>query len=250
MKKINILERTKLTYSIRESFKTLRTNLLFSGSDVKTVLLTSCVSNEGKSTVSLELAKSLAASDKKVLLLDTDLRKSVFVTRYTDCIDSVLGLSEFLSSQASLEDVLYETNIENLHVISAGAVPPNPVELLGSKKFEEFLHQMREKYDYVLIDASPLGLVIDASVISAFCDGAVLIIAADEISYKFAADVKEQLQKSNCKILGAILNRVQVKTSKYYSKYYGQKYGRYGYYMHNENANEIVDTAVSEDEKI
>jgi len=230
MKQINILDRNKFTYSIREAFKTLRTNLLFSGSDVKTILLTSCLSNEGKSTISLELAKSLASADKKVLLIDADLRKSVFVTRYTEVTESILGLSEFLSSQASLDDVLYETNVKNLNVIFAGAVPPNPVELLGSVKFDEFLHKIREEYDYVLIDASPLGLVIDASVISAFCDGAVLIVAANEISYKFAADVKEQLEKSNCKILGAVLNRVPTKSNGAYGKYYGQKYGRYGTY--------------------
>ena len=230
MKKITILEKNKFTYSIREAFKTLRTNLLFSGSDVKTILLTSCISNEGKSTVSLELAKSLASSDKKVLLIDADLRKSVFVTRYTDTTDSVLGLSEFLSSQASLDDVLYETNTKNLHVIFAGAVPPNPVELLGSHKFDEFLHQVREQYDYVLIDASPLGLVIDASVISAFCDGAILIIAANEISYKFASEVKEQLEKSNCRVLGAILNRVPMHSGSYYNNYYKKYYGRYKKY--------------------
>lgn len=227
MKQITILDRNKFTYHIREAFKTLRTNLLFSGSDVKTIVMTSCLSNEGKSTVSLELAKSLAAADKKVLLIDADLRKSVFVTRYTEVTETVLGLSEFLSSQAKLEDVLYETNTDGLHIIFAGSVPPNPVELLGSRKFDEFLHQIREEYDYVLIDASPLGLVIDAAVISSFCDGAVLIIAANEISHKFAAGVQEQLEKANCKILGAVLNRVPVKSS---GKYYGQKYGRYGAY--------------------
>ena len=231
MKKITILERNKFSYSIKEAFKTLRTNLLFSGSDITTVLLTSCLNNEGKSTVSLELAKSLAAAGKKVLLVDADLRKSVFVTRYTEATEAVLGLSEFLSAQATLEDVLYETNTEGLHVVFAGAVPPNPVELLGSHQFDEFLHSVREQYDYVLIDASPLGLVIDASVISSFCDGAVLIIAANEVSYKFASSVKEQLEKGNCKILGAVLNRVPTKASGAYGKYgkYGS-YGRYGAY--------------------
>ena len=241
MKQITILERNKFTYSIREAFKTLRTNLLFSGSDVKTILLTSCLNNEGKSTVSLELAKSLASADKKVLLIDADLRKSVFVTRYTETTESVLGLSELLSSQAALDDVLYETNIKNMNVIFAGAVPPNPVELLGSSKFDEFLHKVREEYDYVLIDASPLGLVIDASVISAFCDGAILIVAANEISYKFATGVKEQLEKSNCKILGAVLNRVPVKANGAYGKYYG-KYGRYGNYGNYGNANFVDDS--------
>jgi capsular exopolysaccharide synthesis family protein len=133
-----------------------------------------------------------------------------------------------LIARATIDDVLYETNTEGLHVIFAGAVPPNPVELLGSKKFEDFIRQIRELYDYVIVDASPLGLVIDASVISAVCDGAVLIVAANEISYKFALEVKEQLEKANCKILGAVLNRVPVTQGARYGKY--SKYGKYGKY--------------------
>jgi capsular exopolysaccharide synthesis family protein len=238
MKKIELIEREKFNYHIREAFKALRTNLLFSGSDVKTVVVTSCLNNEGKSTISLELSKSLATAGKKVLMIDADLRKSVLVTRYTETTKSIRGLSEYLSSQATIDDVLYETNTEGLHVIFAGAVPPNPVELLGSKKFEDFIRQIRELYDYVIVDASPLGLVIDASVISAVCDGAVLIVAANEISYKFALEVKEQLEKANCKILGAVLNRVPVTQGARYGKYgkyvkYGKyaKYGTYGSYV-------------------
>ena len=234
MKKIEIIEREKFNYQIREAFKTLRTNLLFSGSDTKTIVLTSCLNNEGKSTVTLELSKSLAAAGKKVLLIDADLRKSVLVTRYTETKDTVYGLSEYLSSQATIDDVLYETNTDGLHVIFAGAVPPNPVELLGSRKFEEFMRQIRDVYDYVLIDASPLGLVIDASVISAVCDGAVLIVAANEISYKFALEVKDQLEKGHCRILGAVLNRVPATQGGGYGRYgkYGKyaKYGKYGTY--------------------
>lgn len=237
MKNITLKEHGKFSFSIKEAFKTLRTNLLFSGSDIKTVLITSCVKNEGKSTVSLELAKALSLSEKKVLLIDADLRKSVLVSKYASDAKDITGLSEYLSSQASLDDVLFKTQYDNFDVLFAGAVPPNPVELLGSNKFQELLAQMKQEYDYVIIDAAPLGAVIDASVISAFCDGSILVICANEIGYRFANEVKCQLEKSGCKVLGAILNKVSSKPSsyynRYYKKYYGKyskgKYGRYGY---------------------
>lgn len=231
----NINETNKLDYSARESFKTLRTNFLFCGDDYKTILITSSVKNEGKSTVSIELAKSLALADKKVLLIDADLRKSVYASTYTTNTQEVVGLSEFLSGQTTYDNIIYSTQFENLSLIFAGAVPPNPVELLGSKKFEELIKQKREEYDYVIIDAAPLGAVIDAAAVAAFCDGAIMVIAANEIRTRLAQDVKEQIEKSNCKVLGAILNKVPMKAGSYYDSYYKKYYGRskngakYGY---------------------
>jgi len=230
MKTTAIKETKKFNYSVREAFKTLRTNFLFCGDDIKTVLITSCVKNEGKSTISIELSKSLALSEKKVLLIDSDLRKSVFATKYTSNEGNILGLSEYLSGQAEYDDVLYSTDNENLHMIFAGAVPPNPVELLGSNKFRTLVKQAREQYDYVIIDAAPLGAVIDASAISAFVDGAILVVTANEISYRFAQDIKIQLEKSDCKVLGAILNRIPMRSGSYYNKYYKKYYGRYKKY--------------------
>ena len=230
MKSTTFNETKKFSYSVREAFKTLRTNFLFCGDDIKTVLVTSCVKNEGKSTISLELAKSLALSDKKVLLIDADLRKSVFATRYTINTEDVIGLSEYLSGQAQYNDIVYSTQNENFQMIFAGAVPPNPVELLGSAKFDELIKGVREQYDYVVIDAAPLGAVIDASAISAFVDGAILVITANEISYRFAQDVKNQLEKSNCRVLGAILNRIPMRSGSYYNNYYKKYYGRYKKY--------------------
>lgn len=230
MNTITLNETKKFNYSVREAFKTLKTNFLFCGDDVKTVLITSCVKNEGKSTISIELAKSLALSEKKVLLIDSDLRKSVFATRYTTNNGNIVGLSEYLSGQANYDDVLYSTDNENLSLIFAGAVPPNPVELLGSNKFRSLVSEAREKYDYVIIDAAPLGAVIDASAISAFVDGAILVVTANEISYRFAQDIKVQLEKSGCRVLGAILNRIPMKSGSYYNNYYKKYYGRYKKY--------------------
>ena len=232
MKKTIINETKNTNYAVREAFKSLRTNFLFCGTEYKTVLITSCVKNEGKSTISLELSKSLAVSDKKVLLIDADLRKSVFATKYTTNSDEIIGLSEFLSGQAEYDDIIFSTQNKNLDIIFAGAVPPNPVELLGSKKFEELVASKRDEYDYVIIDAAPLGPVIDASVISTVCDGAILVITANYIAQRFALDVKEQIEKSGCKVLGAILNRIPTKSGSYYTRYYRRYYGKYRKYSH------------------
>ena len=159
MKNVSINNIKKQNYSIRESFKALRTNFLFCGAENKVVLITSCVKNEGKSTISIELSKSLSLSEKKVLLIDADLRKSMFASKYTTNDGNISGLSEYLSGQAEYDDILYGTQNENLNLIFAGAVPPNPVELLGSQKFEKLITRARDEYDYIIIDAAPLGAV-------------------------------------------------------------------------------------------
>lgn len=230
MKKTTINETKNFNYTVREAFKTLRTNFLFCGPEYKSILITSCVKNEGKSTISIELSKSLALSDKKVLLIDADLRKSVFATKYTSNNEEILGLSEYLSGQATYEDILYSTQNSNLDIIFAGAVPPNPVELLGSSLFADLIAQAESSYDYVIVDAAPLGAVIDAAVISAVCDGAILVITANYIAQRFANDVKEQLERSGCKVLGAILNRVPLRNGSYYNRYYKRYYGKYKKY--------------------
>lgn len=230
MKKVTLCDIKNQNYSVRESFKALRTNFLFCGTEYKSVLVTSCVKNEGKSTISIELSKSLALSEKKVLLIDADLRKSMLASKYTENDGNILGLSEYLSGQAEFDDILYGTQNDNLHLIYAGAVPPNPVELLGSQKFANLMEIAKENYDYIIVDAAPLGAVIDASVISSVCDGAILVITANYIGQRFAIDVKEQLQKSGCKVLGAVLNRVPTKSGSYYNRYYKRYYGRYKKY--------------------
>lgn len=230
MRKTLINETKNLNYTVREAFKTLRTNFLFCGPEYKSILITSCVKNEGKSTISIELSKSLALSNKKVLLIDADLRKSVFASKYTTTEGEILGLSEYLSGQANYEDVLYSTQNKNLDIIFAGAVPPNPVELLGSALFANLIHESEKSYDYVIVDAAPLGAVIDAAVISAVCNGAIMVITANYIAQRFANDVKEQLERSGCKVLGAILNRIPLRTGSYYNRYYKRYYGKYKKY--------------------
>ncbi len=211
-------------YATSESYKTLRTNILFSGVDIKSIVITSCRENEGKSTISTELSQSLAESGKRTILIDADLRKSEML-RQNGRGREINGLSELLSGQCTLEQVVYNTNEPNFDVIFCGHYPPNPVELLGSGKFEQLVSDFKKIYDYIIIDSPPLGAVIDAAVIASYCDGAILVITDGKISYHEANNVKEQILKSGCKLLGAVLNDTEPRRSSYYKRYYkGSEY--------------------------
>lgn len=222
--------REELDYRVNEAYKTLRTNILFCGSDIKVLTFTSCTPNEGKSSVSFNLAVSIAELGKKVILIDADLRKSVLIGRYK--VGEVeYGLTHYLSGQKELKDVLLHTDIENMDVIFSGSTVPNPAELLNHNRFSSLITKLREEYDYVIIDTPPLGSVIDSAIVAKISDGAVIVIEANAISYRLAQNVKEQLEKSNCRILGAVVNKVPLERTSYYGKYYGRYYGKYyGHY--------------------
>lgn len=220
----------KSDYFYEEAIKTLRTNLLFSGKQIQTVMFTSCFPNEGKSDIAFHLSQEIGNAGKKVLLIDADIRKSVYVTRY-GIRQKINGLTQYLSGQIDNSSIIYQTNFLNLDMIFAGPVAPNPSELLGEEAFRELLLNLKQKYDYVLIDTPPIGNLIDAAVVAEKCDGAILVIESGAVSHRIAQKAKEQLNKSGCRILGAVLNKVDTKKDKYYSHYYG-KYG--GYYRKRE----------------
>lgn len=212
MKTIELIldEKISSNYYMKEAFNSLRANILFSKKDVKTIVLTSCLAHEGKSSVCFELCRSLAEAGKKILLVDADMRKSVMITRYTNN-KGLYGLSHLLSGQIEAEEAICKTNVANLDIVFAGPYPPNPTELIGSPAFEEFLNAYRDAYDYIIVDAPPLGLVVDAAVISNVCDGSVLVVNVGHIKYRMAQNVIAQLEKSGRKILGVILNQVDRK---------------------------------------
>jgi len=224
------LKTQELDYKSKEAYKTLRTNVEFSGDNIKVVAVTSCTPNEGKSSIAYELACSFAQNGKKVLLIDADLRRSVLIRKHFKG-KVRYGLVHYLVGKYRFDDVCCETNIKNLYMAFAGPVPPNPSELLGNQRFKTMLEEAKEEYDMVIVDTPPLGSVIDSAIVAKQCDGVMLVIANGEISYRFAQKVKEQLEMSECRILGCILNKVNMsKGGKYgyYGKYYGKYYGSYG----------------------
>ena len=225
------------SYSMRESLRALKTNLQFCGDDIKTIMVTSTAPSEGKSTVVFELARSLTESGKSVLIVDTDMRKSVLVGRLRAKAPSgkINGLSHFLSGQKKLAEVIYSTQVPRLYMVFAGPSVPNTTEILEKQYFERLIESGRNNFDYILIDCAPLGAVIDAAVIAKHCDGAIMIIAQNQVGAKDILSAKKQLEASGVKILGAVLNKVKREKHTYgksYGGYYGDygKYGSYGSY--------------------
>ena len=234
-KVISLIREMKDDYNYNESIKTLRTNIQFCGSNIHTIMFTSAMPDEGKSDVAFAAASSLAQIGKHVVFIDADIRKSVLVSRY-QLTEEVSGLSQYLSGQAPVRDILYGTNYENMDVIFAGPMAPNPSELLNGKVFAKLMIELKQRYDYVLIDTPPMANVVDAAIVGKVCDGAILLIESGFVGYRAAQKAIKQLEKSGTHMLGAVLNKVDTKKEKYYSYYsYGSKYG-YGYGQNHENA--------------
>ena len=141
-------------YMYNEAIKTLRSNIQFSGKNLKVITITSCFPNEGKSDISFHLAREIGKSGKRVLLIDAHIRKSVYLTRY-NIQERVEGLSSFLSGQISWDRLINRTNYQNLDMIFSGPVAPNPSELLGQREFKVFLDRLKGVYDYILIALEP-----------------------------------------------------------------------------------------------
>lgn len=212
----------------KEMFRTLRTNIEFTGVENQVITITSCYPNDGKTTVAYNLACAFAEAGKKTLLMDADLRKSIFMSRF-QIRQEVHGLSHLLSGQNQLDDVLYETNIPNLYAILTGVFPINPTELLGNQRFDALLTSVRQKFEYIIIDTPPIGSVIDAAVTAKQSDASLLVIASDVVSRGEARRMVDQLKSANPNILGVVLNKVDSRSGGYY---YGKRYkgySKYGY---------------------
>ncbi len=226
------LEKVELPFAMAEEIKNLRTSIIFSGENIKTVTFTSSMQNEGKSTIALELSKAFAELGKRTLYFDCDLRKSILKRKIVEG-QIQEGLTHYLTGQCDLDDIIYE-NISydgksEFSIIPSGPFSNSPTELLSSEKFENMLKELREEYDVIIIDTPPLGSVVDASIVGAKTDGTVLVVEAGGSNYKIIQKVKDKLLSTNARILGVVLNKVD-RSKKSYSYYkYGKDYG-YGYH--------------------
>lgn len=211
-----------------EAYRSLRTNIQYTSFDkkIKKLLVTSSTPGEGKSTTASNLALAIAGEGKKVLLIDCDLRKPSVHKKFN--ISNQVGVTNFLLGEVGFEEAV--NNYKNkLFIMTAGTIPPNPSEMLSSKNLNNFLQDVSEKFDMVIIDSPPIMAVTDAQILSTKTDGVVLVIEAGKTEKAVALRSKEALEKVNAKILGVVLNKFKTE----HGKSGGQGY--YYYYSEDEN---------------
>ncbi|MBI5555453.1 MAG: CpsD/CapB family tyrosine-protein kinase [Elusimicrobia bacterium] len=219
------IDKSILTYfqpkgAIAEQYRALRTNLKRINKDnpVKTIVLTSSVHNEGKSTTSVNLAVAMSyEKDRKVLLIDGDLRKSK--THLLLGMINTKGLSELLNSKATVEEVIRYTPIPGLDIITSGAVPSDPSELLESRKMKDLLSAMKLQYDFIIIDTPPIIPLTDAAALGINVDGVVMVVQTNRTKKEVVTQAENLLQQAGCNLLGFILTNVEYYIPSYYYKY-------------------------------
>ena len=213
---------------VAEAYRVIRTNLQFCQTDssLHTLIFTSAGPSEGKSTTIANTAVALAQTGKKVLLVDCDLRKPV---QHHIFKKNKAGVTNHLAEGTLLTELFQESGVPNLTLLTSGPVPPNPSELLGSEKMKQLLAQLREEYDYVLIDAPPVIAVTDAAVLASKVDGVVLVLDSGNVRPEMAQQAQKLIQAANGKLLGAILNKVEIdEEHSYYYYYYGKEHSSKG----------------------
>jgi capsular exopolysaccharide synthesis family protein len=212
---------------IAEAYRTLRTNLQFAnaGETLKTVMYTSSGPGEGKSTTIANTAVVLAQSGKQVIVIDCDLRKPV---QHKIFGLKNLGLTNVLVENTLVTELLQESGIPNLRILTSGPIPPNPSELLGSPKMDKALAELQPECDIMLVDVPPVIAVTDACVLAAKTDGVVLVISVGMVRTELAQQAKDLLFKAHANLLGVVLNRVEIaKEHAYYYYYYGDDGGKH-----------------------
>jgi capsular exopolysaccharide synthesis family protein len=210
---------------LAESFRQLRANLLFSApaEEQKSILVTSCSPTEGKTCMSVNLATSLALAGRKILLVDANFRRSVLVQAF-GIKNPAEGLSNILIGHKDPESLILKTQHQNLDILPAGPLPPNPAELLSGSYLKEFISRFGQKYETILFDGPPILVVSDAMVLSKEVDGVILVVRAGASSRGAIGRAKDQLKRAGAKLLGVILNDVKITRGGYFREMYKTYY--------------------------
>ncbi|MCI5551363.1 MAG: CpsD/CapB family tyrosine-protein kinase [Clostridiales bacterium] len=228
-----------LGYASAEAFNTLCTNLSFSGENVRKIMITSSHAGEGKSTTSMNIMRTLAKLGKTVVLVDADLRRSMITSKYgvqfADT-NATSGLAHMLAGMADADDVIYKTNIPGAFMVPVGREVSNPLPLLNSPRFGQMLDLLAGKVDYVIVDAPPVGTVIDAAQIAKYCDGTLIVVGYNTVRRQELMSAKAQLEQTECPILGTVLNMVEYDNYMNKNYYYKSYYSYYTNYA-NEDGN-------------
>ena len=204
-----------------EAYRSLKTNIQYSSFDkeYKTIVITSSNPGEGKSTTSGNLELTLAEGESRVLLVDCDMRKPSMHKNFR--VTNTYGIADILLQRKKVMDVAHMYN-KNLSIITAGKVPPNPAEMLGSKAMSAFLEEMKEHFDYIILDTPPVQVVADAQILSTKVDGTIIVVRAGVTKKEDVNDTVNTLKKVNANIIGTVLHAVDNSKNKYYY-YYGEE---------------------------
>ena len=223
MEGLNLVTQNDPKNPAAEAYRVIRTSIQFAqaGKELKTIAVTSCTPNEGKSMTIANLAIVLTQAGKSVLIMDCDMRNPTVHKNFN--LSNKVGLSSCISMGTAVDDAVQATAIEGLDALTAGVIPPNPSELLGSERMQNILQRAKEEYDYVLIDTPPVLPVTDSLVLGSMVDGLILVIDSGEVKVEMAREVKNQLVHAGANILGVVLNKVR-------SEHHGYGYGYYYYY--------------------
>lgn len=216
-----------IAFQIRESYKAARTNIAYSiiKKGCKKIVFTSSNKSEGKTVTSVNVAIALAQQvNTRVLVIDCDLRRPQLHNALS--VSPSPGITNYLNGECSRDEVIRATNVDNLHAVTFGAIPPNPSELLASGDMKDFVKSVESEYDFIIFDTPPVGLVIDAIPIIKYSDGVVLVVKHNETTYPALKKVIDVISRNGGKILGVIVNNIDtIKARKY------GKNSSYGYYM-------------------
>jgi len=223
-----IIRIEKAPFAVVEAYKTLRANIQFTniGKQVKKIVFTSANPMEGKTSVSVNLAITLAQAGHKVLIIDSDLRKPR-VNKLLD-VPSSPGLTNVLVKISDLKSAIKHVDDCGIDVLASGPIPPNPSEMLGSKDMQQLLEAAEQEYDYIILDTPPSLIISDAAVLSKYADGVVIVVSHRRTTFDMLEKLKDNLEKAGANILGCVLNDVKLEKGGGYS--YKSKYGYYRKY--------------------
>ncbi len=238
MKQLTIGKQPRKDYYVQMEIDRLRVNVGFIGADKKVIMMTSSEPNEGKSFISTCLWTELAKAGKNVCLVDADMRKSVLRNelQIQSGSASFEGLSHYLAGNCEIEDIIYSTNIENAYLVPTTTLI-NPSLLLEGERLDQLFALLRERFDYVIVDTPPMGMVSDGQLIAGKCDGCILVVRAHKTGRAAVRNSVMQLERVNCQLFGTVLNRMENKRAgRYYRGYYSKGYYSRGYYYYYSNA--------------
>lgn len=248
MNKLTISRFPPLDYACNEAINTLCANLSYCGEDIQSVLITSRYEQEGKSSVAMNVMRTMASFGKRVVLVDADLRRSTLARRYRFqyAVQKPMGLAQYLAGLSSLNDVLYETDLKNAYIIPAGREVISSMQLLTSPRYAKMMEALRRDFDLILVDSPPAGLIVDAVGVARHSDGALVIVSCNRGRKQEIAEVVQSISQTGCRVLGAVL--INVDLSAFSNRKYYYRSERYsGYYRNGYDVEEEKKPSSSKD---